>query len=329
MALFLHLAARLLGDAHLGARAAELLVHARTPSGRELGPGIVTGAAGIEFVRELFGGTTATAPGLPALVPREAGVAVEPWDFFDGTHAARCLLLSGRRAGAAETMSLQQSTRDVFERLTERFRSGEPPALGIAHGAAGFLAAMSFAGRDPVVGGLRRDVVRLLTARVGAPEVRRADGHPTAWCIGTIGVLSALAESEQFLDPGDGSAVHRQVRRALLELLEPSPAAPGGAIGLCHGYAGVATTLQQLARRHRSEIVIERARESARSLLNALPETTAVRDAALASAPIWRGDLVGMLEGLSGAGLALIAALQSDYDAWYPLMGALPAEGSA
>lgn len=143
--------------------------------------------------------------------------------------------------------------------------SGGHGNLGMAHGAAGVLAALAHAGladvdapgRDAAVDALADWLLEVCRADAhGAywPPYVSDDGDGTgkrlSWCYGTPGIAAALASAARLRRRPELAQRSRQVLETTLSASHTLPDA-----GLCHGWSGLAHTLWRLdANAYRSEI---------------------------------------------------------------------------
>jgi lantibiotic modifying enzyme len=219
--------------------------------------------------------------------------------------------------------------------------------LGVAHGVPGvlgFLAAARSAGiADPRIPRLAEGTVRwLLRHRLpdGGDSVFPALAVPgqeleptrTAWCYGDLGIAAVLLAAARAFDRPDWE----EEALAAARLATRRPLQPVLAIdaGLCHGAAGLAHLFNRMYQTSGDPELAEAARDWYRRTLamRSPGEGLAGYLAWSATTPddrSWKSD-PGFLLGVSGIGLALLAAVSEVDPGWDRILLASlpkPAEG--
>lgn len=181
--------------------------------------------------------------------------------------------------------------------------------VGLAHGAAGILAALSRAGLSDVDAPGRDDAIDALAAWIlglrqvddgGAHwpthvpgEARATDGR-LSWCYGTPGIALGVTAAAGLRGRPDWAA-------SVAAALDDAVAAPAGMAdaGLCHGWAGLAHVLWRL-----DPVRYEHAVDTAiDAVLDAFePDSPFGFRSASHDGPL---DHPGLLEGAAGVALAL------------------------
>lgn len=199
--------------------------------------------------------------------------------------------------------------------------------LGLAHGVPGVAAWLADVVMHPEIDlALQERAARLLDAAItwalsrreaeahphGYPYFVRPDGQavPTprvrlAWCYGDLGVAWALTKSASARGRSDWAAAARctAVRAASRDADDSGVADPW----LCHGGAGVAHVFGDLARATGDAIFADAAQRWWRRALELAHEPT------IRAAP-------ALLEGATGLGLALLAAMGGAPPRWNAML---------
>jgi lantibiotic biosynthesis protein len=195
--------------------------------------------------------------------------------------------------------------------------------LGLAHGVPGVAAWLADVVIHPEIDPpLQHRAARLLDGAItwilarheaddhphGYPYFVEPDGRavPTprvrlAWCYGDLGVAWALTKSARARDRADWAEAARRIgaRAAARDVMDSGVSDPW----LCHGGAGVAHVFGCLARATGNPIFFDAARRWWQHALQLAPEST------IRAAP-------ALLEGATGFGLALLAAIRDTPPRW-------------
>ena len=212
-------------------------------------------------------------------------------------------------------------------------RGDEPPQndLGLAHGVAGMLAALSLT-LDPLKGraaaAAHDALAYLLEQRVGrgshhawpssAPALVQ-DSYRSGWCYGAAGVLSAIHSTAVAL--GDVATIAFAINA--MERLAVQPVASWSLANeaLCHGLMGNALCFASVASAGGSAELWAVALRVATEGMDSLDESGG---RCWTRAPDMNYDAVGILTGVCGIGLALLT-LSGDADpSWMRLFGLRP-----
>ncbi|WP_371476672.1 lanthionine synthetase C family protein [Kitasatospora sp. NBC_00315] len=216
------------------------------------------------------------------------------------------------------------------EGMRERYPSAVANC-GLAHGITGPLALLSLAHADgPAVAGhteaIRRAASWLAaqhvdTARGGAypAVVALGEGAPApssardAWCYGSPGVARALWLAGTALDdPGLTDAATAALRAVLGR---PVPWRRIDSPGFCHGVAGLLQVTLRFAAESGDEEIGAGARRLVGQLLGAYRPRSRFGYRSIESDGT-REDRIGLLEGVPGIALALLAAATPEPPAW-------------
>ncbi|MBI2901013.1 MAG: lanthionine synthetase C family protein [Planctomycetes bacterium] len=272
----------------------------------------------------------------------EAGLFALPSDFDlingvvgAGVHALERLPLPEARECLERCVdALEESADGAAWRTTPRDGSwqrakapGDYFDLGVAHGLAGVVAFLG----EAVAADVRRSAAaRLLVRSVEWLLVRRLpvagpcfpaivgvgvapEPSRLAWCYGDLGIAAALLQASRRMGET------RREREAVEIALRAAAASPvEGKVcdaSLCHGAAGIAHVLNRMFHASGDERLLRAAREW-------FDRTLRFRraDAGIAGFSAWgpdgRHDEPGLLIGVSGIGLALLAAATDVEPAW-------------
>jgi lantibiotic biosynthesis protein len=219
-------------------------------------------------------------------------------------------------------------------RCAHPLRPADPPVhdLGLAHGVAGMLAALSLT-LDPLDGpaavAATRAMRELCDLRVDigshaawppAAPAERQTVYRSAWCYGACGVIAAIHNTASGLHDRDSAAFAEDAMHALAAQTTDSWSLEGEA--LCHGLMGNALCFASIA--------------SVADSADLWSVALGVADAAVDSLDAnggrcWARDLskgyydaVGLLDGVCGIALALLT-LSGDADSsWMRLLGLRP-----
>lgn len=191
--------------------------------------------------------------------------------------------------------------------------------LGMAHGAAGVVAALCIASErsQPYDAAIRRGADVLAAAG-------RFDSYGRdTWCYGAPGCAAALLLAAERLSDERYAATARAALRAMVEHpLEDHVAAIDD--GLCHGKAGNGVILCLLGARTEMDDVCDYGAQLFGLLVDAYDESRPFGY----RVPRAGGDIdaASLLEGASGIALALLTAAGACDDSWLRLFG-LPSLG--
>ncbi|MEV6670286.1 lanthionine synthetase C family protein [Streptomyces sp. NPDC051162] len=232
------------------------------------------------------------------------------------TVLAGLVTLSGERDGTPHWHTPAEHIDDPSRRSL--FPSGVLNC-GMAHGISGPLALLASAGTAGVTVPGQRAAVRRMTAWLTARRVE--DGHgpdwpsrvapdgrpatagraPATWCYGTPGIARALWLAGAALDDGSLNDLAVRTLRAAHRRLAARPDAEG-AVGLCHGAAGLLHVTARFVRDTGDA-------ELSRAAVRVAERLLACRAAVAAAGP-------GFLDGAAGVVLALLAAATDVAPLW-------------
>jgi lantibiotic biosynthesis protein len=203
--------------------------------------------------------------------------------------------------------------------------------LGVAHGISGvipFLARVQALGVDTVhARPLLEGAVHWLCARVvEAPwgrtvpafvaEETEAAPARSAWCYGDPGVATALLLAAR--DAGESGWADLGMALAVGAAARPPEQTGVGDAGLCHGAAGLAHLFNRM---HQLTGVPELAEAAVfwigRTMDMCSASFTEARGSSDDASPAWNGN--GLLEGVAGIALALLAAGTASEPIWDPM----------
>ncbi|MBV8196875.1 MAG: hypothetical protein JO263_01960 [Candidatus Eremiobacteraeota bacterium] len=260
----------------------------------------------------------------------------DDYDLISGWSGAR---LARGVCGACESDALVDLivwTLGDLERwrCTHPLRSGEPPLndLGIAHGLAGVLAALTLT-VEPLDGSagaaaryalneLRGARVELDDCTVWPPALpaQRTPAHRSAWCYGAAGVAAVLHHAAKVLADHETA---RMAARAVRELAaQPMESWMLEGEALCHGLMGNALCFAAVASATHDPQLCAAAMRVAELVLDRLDENDGrcwARDGSMSYY-----DAVELLDGVSGIALALLTLTGDADSAWMRCFGLPP-----
>ena len=209
--------------------------------------------------------------------------------------------------------------------------------LGVAHGVPGVIGFLAAARRegvdDPRLSRFAEDAVRWTLAQKQKwgsgslfPSHIPIDGEPmptrTAWCYGDLGVAAMLLSAAQSFDRDEwrdeALAIARSAARRTIEETQVKDA------GLCHGAAGIAHLFNRIAQASGDEELRDAAERWVRVTLGmrrpgegmaGLVAWIDVMENGKRLGGEWKSE-PGLLLGVAGIGLALLAAVTEVEPAW-------------
>ncbi len=214
--------------------------------------------------------------------------------------------------------------------------------LGVAHGTPGIIALLGAACESGVAAGVARPLLSravewLLAQELGEgyatrfPSFVHPDSRPAparlAWCYGDLGIAAALLSAAR--GASERSWEREAIRIARAAASRPFETTRAIDAGLCHGAAGNAHLFNRLYQDTGDEELGQAAVDwYERTLQFRRPGEGVAGFSALMpdgnGGSEWRNER-GMLNGIAGIGLALLAALTSEDPAWdRTLIPALP-----
>lgn len=185
--------------------------------------------------------------------------------------------------------------------------------LGMAHGIAGIVAMAALASTpdDPSVADeLLSKSIAALSAGEGASLVdsdERPSSLPPRWCSGDVGIAVALTLAHQRI-PRDVELGKLAARTR--EQVAGAPSNGVAGLGICHGVAGVALALRQLAHLTGEPRCVLAGRLWSRLLLDRLDA------AGSAEGVLEDAAEVGVLEGVAGIALTLMSLADPQPSKW-------------
>jgi lantibiotic modifying enzyme len=268
-----------------------------------------------------------------------AGIGVYALERLPHPAARKCLAgVVEQLARLAETRPAGMSWRTPLHLIPEHRRAERPEGefnLGLAHGAPGPIAVLAQAAAAGVAVENAADLVDravpwLLAQRLSdSPHARFGyDAGPgetrgparSAWCYGDPGVAAALACAGRARGNSEWEGLAREIALDALDRSEPEMQVADA--GLCHGWAGLLQIYNRLFQATGDSRFADFARQCCERTLQAR-----VSGRGIAGYAVWQGggpDVrwewkteVGLLEGVAGIALALLAAgteISPDWD---------------
>jgi hypothetical protein len=209
--------------------------------------------------------------------------------------------------------------------------------LGVAHGipgVIGFLAAARHAGvRDPRVARFANDAVQWVLAQKGIwpsslfPSHIAPDSEPqqtrTAWCYGDLGIAAVLLSASHAFERPDWREEALAIARVAAR--RPFDDTNVNEAGLCHGAGGVAHLFNRIYQATGEDELRAAAlrwyrialdmRQPGEGLAGFLTWMESIRP----GEGVWKGE-PGFLCGVTGIGLALLAAVTDVEPSWDRVM---------
>lgn len=201
--------------------------------------------------------------------------------------------------------------------------------LGMAHGVPGVIAVLAASYRRTPTD----RIAKLLDGSVSwlVDQIELVDGHPvlgyspgddrlsrTAWCYGAPGAAVALLQAAGVRNPAWETAGH-----GLALTAADKRGTDSGVVdfGLCHGAAGLAHLFNVLYQRYGHAAYKHAATHWLDNLLMRLDAAGVAADHHNHPLALSQPTPLGFLEGLAGAGLALLSSVEATPPTWDTALG--------
>jgi len=274
------------------------------------------------------------------LVGGLAGMAVYAFERLPRPSARRCLeLVLDRLAETAERRDGRATWKTRPEHLIEPTRSEYPAGyynLGVAHGVPAVVAVVARMAAAGIGGGRTRELLGEATAWVLDQRLESPAGRSLfpafvgpgispvparmAWCYGDPGIAAALLAAARAA--GDEQLHGEALALARRAAAEPTSRKDVIDPALCHGAAGLAHLFNRIHQSSGDAACADAARRWFARVLDMRTQGTGLagfryrtrpRDAELRDDP-------GLVTGVAGIGLALLAAITAVEPAWDRLL---------